>query len=219
MIWLASWISPMVWFPKWSSTLFWHLGSSPFVPPPSGSFLLLASFRRYTFRLTETSVSHALAFCLGGSPAGFHVQFLSDRHFHFSVSCKKIGFHIYALRCFIGTSFDVYFHMRNNGTAHWEREKLLWEKEQEEEWTKVLSKRDKRAMRRCSTNQPAKKVRFVKPLVQENNDSNIIFGSFCIAVNSSSIPLKRVFGSLKDGLNSAPCSSAPVHEPGKSAPM
>jgi len=109
--------------------------------------------------------------------------------------------------------------MRNNGTAHWEREKLLWEKEQEEEWTKVLSKRDKRAMRRCSTNQPAKKVRFVKPLVQENNDSNIIFGSFCIAVNSSSIPLKRVFGSLKDGLNSAPCSSAPVHEPGKSAPM
>ena len=122
-------------------TLVHHPSSSP-----SGSFLLLATFRRYTFCLTETSVSHALASCLGGWPAGFHVQFLSDRHFRFSVSCKKVGFHVYALRRFIGKSFDVYFHLWNNVTAHWEREKLLWE-EQEKEWIKVLSKRDKRAMR------------------------------------------------------------------------
>lgn len=73
----------------------------------SGSFFLLATFRRYTFHLTEDSVSFALASCLGGSPAGFHVQYLSDRHYRFSVSCKSVGFHVYALRRFIGSSFDV----------------------------------------------------------------------------------------------------------------
>jgi hypothetical protein len=111
---------------------------------PEGSFILLATFRRYTFRLTESSVSFALATCLGGSPAGFHVQFLSERHFRFSVSCKKVGFHVYGLRRFIGSSFDVYFHLWNNGVPHWEREKRLWEIEQEKEWTKLKSKRQKR---------------------------------------------------------------------------
>ncbi|KAG8052818.1 hypothetical protein GUJ93_ZPchr0001g29746 [Zizania palustris] len=42
----------------------------------SGSFFVLAVFRRFTFRLTESSVSLALHACLGGSPAGFHVSFL-----------------------------------------------------------------------------------------------------------------------------------------------
>jgi hypothetical protein len=40
--------------------------------------------------------------------------------------------------------FDVYFHLWSNGAPHWEREKRLWEIEQEKEWTTVLSKSSKR---------------------------------------------------------------------------
>ena len=96
---------------------------------PDGSFFLLATSRRFTFRLTEDSVALALQSCLGGAASGFHVNFQSDRHYRFSVSCKAIGFHVYQLRHFIGSHFDVYFHLWSNGAPHWEREKLLWEQE------------------------------------------------------------------------------------------
>jgi hypothetical protein len=111
---------------------------------PSGSFFLLAAFRRFTFRLDEFSVAFALASCLGGAPAGFHVQFQSERHFLFSVANKSVGFHVYALRRFIGEHFDVYFHLWRDGTQNWEREKRLWELEQAQECTEVMSRKTKR---------------------------------------------------------------------------
>jgi hypothetical protein len=107
----------------------------------------------------------------------------------------------------------------NNGTAHRQREKRLWEQEQEQEWIKVLSKREKRAKRQRVPNRPIKKVCFVKPLVQDNKVSSILFCSFYVPVDSMQIPLKRVFGSLKQSLDQRPCSSVIVHEPGKAAPM
>jgi hypothetical protein len=65
---------------------------------PRGAFHLLAVFRRYTFRLTESSVSLALHSILGGAPAGFHVTFIRDRHFRFSVSTKQVGFTVSELK-------------------------------------------------------------------------------------------------------------------------
>lgn len=44
---------------------------------PTGTFFLLVTFHHYTFRLTEESVAFALASCLGGAPAGFHIQYQS----------------------------------------------------------------------------------------------------------------------------------------------
>src|SRR5438128_2354706 len=61
----------------------------------SGSFFLLVTFQRFTFRLIEDSVALALQSCLGGSGPGFHVLFLKDRHFRISVASKAVGFHIY----------------------------------------------------------------------------------------------------------------------------
>jgi len=113
-------------------------------PSPSGSFFLLATFRWFLFRLTEESVALTLQSCLGGCADKFHVKFLSTNHFRFSVASKHVGFLVYNLRRVISSSFDVYFHLWNNGTPHWEREKRTWEIEQEKEWTTVLSKCAKR---------------------------------------------------------------------------
>jgi hypothetical protein len=92
-------------------------------PTPDGSFFLLAVFRRYLFRLTEDSVAMALHCCLGGSPAGLHVVFESDRHFRFSVSNKQVGFLIQSLKRITTEQFDVYFHLWHDGGANWVKEK------------------------------------------------------------------------------------------------
>jgi len=102
-------------------------------PTPNGSFFLLVTFRRFLFRLTEDTVPLALQSCLGGKALDFHVQFLSNNHFRFSVFSKDVGFFVYKLRRVITNMFDIYFHLWNNGTPHWEREKHAWEIEQEKE--------------------------------------------------------------------------------------
>ena len=139
-----------------------HFGKSVHHPSssPDGSSFLLATFRRYTFQLSEDSVALALQSCLGGTASSFHVQYQSDRHYRFSVSCKAVGFHVYNLWRFIRSCFDVYFHLWHNGTPNWEREKRLWEEKQASEWIKVMSKKSKRDLRRANNVIPKKKVRF-----------------------------------------------------------
>jgi hypothetical protein len=75
----------------------------------------------------EDSISLTLQSCLGGRALDFHVKLLSNNHFRFSVFSKQVGFHVYNLCRVITSSFDAYFHLWNNGTPHWEREKHLWE--------------------------------------------------------------------------------------------
>ena len=98
---------------------------------PHGSFFLLVIFRRFTFRLTENSVSLALHSCLGGSPAGFHVTYLRDRHFKISISCKQVGLLIHLLKRITTSHFDVYFHLWREGGAEWRREMAKWLEEEE----------------------------------------------------------------------------------------
>lgn len=184
-----------------------HFGKSVHHPSsdPRGSFFLLATFRRYPFRLTEDSVALALQSCLGGSAPSFHVTELSHNHFCFSVSCKSVGFLVYDMRRFIGSSFDIYFHLGNNGVPHWEREKRLWEAE-EKKWTKVLLKRQSKSKK------STKIVSFAENLVQSSPkvkatppvlvSQSIRFGSFQVNINSSAtVQDKLVFGSLSNGMN------------------
>ena len=164
---------------------------------PDGSFFLLVTFRRHLFHLTEDSVSLALQSCLGGRALDFHVTFLSNNHFRFSVFSKQVGFHVYRLRRVITSTFDLYFHLWNNGTPHWEREKRAWEEEQEKEWTKVLSKRSKREAVKAS--KPQKRVSFAKNLVdhsppKHSPQSSICFGAFSAPIKEST---NLLFGNTK----------------------
>ncbi|TVU42669.1 hypothetical protein EJB05_09088, partial [Eragrostis curvula] len=111
---------------------------------PHDSFLLLAIFQRFTFRLTEDSVIMALHSCLGGTPAGFHVTYLQDRHFRFSVASKDVGLAVCALKRIISKQFDVYFHLWRDGGDKWERERKRWEEEEANSWT--LVSREERQM-------------------------------------------------------------------------
>lgn len=83
----------------------------------TGSFYMLAVFRRYTFRLEEDMVSQALFSVLGGSPTCFHVHRESERQFRFSVASKAVGFMVHDLRRVITRHFDVYFHLWRCGGA------------------------------------------------------------------------------------------------------
>jgi hypothetical protein len=95
-----------------------------------GAFHLLVVFCRYTFRLTDVSVSLALHSCLGGMPASFHVQFLKDRHYHILVASKRVGFAVTDLKRITTSHFDVYFHLWRGG-ANWQREWSKWVREEE----------------------------------------------------------------------------------------
>jgi len=57
----------------------------------------------------------AIHCCLGGSPAGFHVTYLQDQHFHFSVASKHVGLLVRALKRITTDHFDIYFHMWRDG--------------------------------------------------------------------------------------------------------
>jgi hypothetical protein len=112
-------------------------------PSADGSFLLLVTFRRFLFCLTEDSVSLALQSCLGGRAADFHVKFLSNNHFRFSVFSKDVGFQVYKLRCVITDTFDAYFHLWHNGTPNWEKEKRAWELERKKSGPKYYPNQPK----------------------------------------------------------------------------
>jgi hypothetical protein len=58
----------------------------------SGHFIMVVSFGRSRFRLSEDSVGSALESSLGGFCDNFKVSALSERVFSFCVSSKKIGF-------------------------------------------------------------------------------------------------------------------------------
>jgi hypothetical protein len=135
---------------------------------PSGAFHLLAVFHRFTFWLTDASVSLALHACLGGAPTGFHVEFLKDRHYRFSVASRKVGFAVSDLKRIITPHFDVYFHLWRDGGANWECELRLWKEEEAASWQTVLHRRNRH------TSSSSKHVSFAKKLVQDSPEKKSV---------------------------------------------
>jgi hypothetical protein len=136
----------------------------------------------------------------------FHVTFQSDRHFHFLVSSKVVGFMIYNLKRFIGSCFDVYFFLWSNGAPHWEREKFLWEQEQLKEWTHLQSKRNKKG---SVKEKSQKRVRFAPdPIVFMAPQEN----SFKVEdlLVPTTVPISSVFGRLRVDLASPAPNPPPL---------
>jgi len=98
---------------RFEANVFRKFASSVHHPSSSlkGSFFLVAILCRYLFRLTEESVSMALHCCLRGTLASFHVTYLQDRHFRFSVASKDVGFLVRVLKRITTDHFDVYFSL------------------------------------------------------------------------------------------------------------
>jgi hypothetical protein len=128
----------------------------------------------------------ALHCCLGGTPAGFHVTYLQDRHFRFSVASKDVGFLVRALKRITTDHFDVYFHLWRDGGEDWVKERKKWELEEEASWSPIIGKHNRK--------NSSKMVVFHEKLVQDSPpfkskpkelDSVIKIGSmFCPIVDS-----------------------------------
>jgi hypothetical protein len=154
---------------------------------------------------------------LGGSPAGFHVAFVKDRHFKFVVSCKQVGFMICDLKRVISEHFDIYFHLWRDGGANWVREEKHWLQEEEQSWTKKTNEKKKPNLKNKDID--SKKVHFSAKLVRDSPARKFVpreekiktptrfinFGSFvCVLEGFSELKgeddaqmSRKVFGTIK----------------------
>jgi hypothetical protein len=110
---------------KFEEFIFKNFRSSVHHPSSSlrGAFHLFVIFHRYTFCLTEGSMSLALHSALeGGSPTGFHVTYLKDRHYRFSMASKRVGFVVRDITLIVTDHFDIYFHLWRDGGENWLKE-------------------------------------------------------------------------------------------------
>jgi hypothetical protein len=101
-------------------------------------FILVVSFGRCKFKLTEQSVDLILQATLGGEAADFRPKQLSDGVFHFLVASRRVGFHIVNIRSFSCSEYKLFFHLWGDGGLNW---KLEFKKKSEEEaaqWSPVL---------------------------------------------------------------------------------
>jgi hypothetical protein len=83
--------------------------------PSHEEFFMVASFGRSKLRLEPLAVAHMLQACLGGIAHDFHVSFLRDRSFRFSVCNRQVGFFVNKLRSFKCDDFVVHFLLWGNG--------------------------------------------------------------------------------------------------------
>lgn len=100
----------------------------------TGLFIMVVSFIRHDFCLSDDSVVAASEAVIGESAIEFMVSNIRDKVFLFHVSCKQVGLHVLALCSFACEHFKCFFHLWGNGGPNWKREILIWRKECDAEW-------------------------------------------------------------------------------------
>ncbi|KAK1602055.1 hypothetical protein QYE76_007951 [Lolium multiflorum] len=139
-------------------------------------FLLVVSFGRAKFKLSEETVGLALESCLGGISVDFSVIQLSDRTFRFSVASRHVGFMVYSLRKFSTEQFKCYFHLWGFGGPNSRKEFAVWQQECNEEWT-LVSPNKKRTVSALN----ALRKRPDRPILQRKNSSGSVKKSLSFA--------------------------------------
>jgi hypothetical protein len=84
--------------------------------------MMVVSFGRATFRLSEDSVGLAIEAALGGYCGELKVSLLKDRVFSFTVYIKLVGFHILSRRFHEFFHFKCHFHLWSHGVPNWQRD-------------------------------------------------------------------------------------------------
>jgi len=87
--------------------------------------------------LDERSASLIVQSVIGGTAELFNVRSLGDRVFQFSISSQVVCFHIYKLRSFEGSSFQIFFNLWHNGGPRYREEFARWSTEEKAKWTTV----------------------------------------------------------------------------------
>lgn len=179
-----------------------------------GSFLLLVSFPRFCFRLTEESMGLALRACLGGSAPSFHVSQISHQVFKFAVSCKQVGLFVYSLKSYSCDKFMVRFDLWRDGGANYRREFARWNRECLAEWTTVSHTHQPRTSNRVSF--ADKLIQDSPPIKHKPRNLSIKFGQFCCPMDFSS-PQKNLFFGFRaadvpsSGMENSPTSKHLTH--------
>ena len=124
------------------------------------SFILIVSFSRHAFRLSEDSVAAALEAALGGSAIDLRVSHVKDKVFSFQVSCMQVGFIIMDLRSFACDLFKCYFHLWGNGGPNWVRELKIWHKECDAEWILISPTKRRSSLGLLAMHKPPVKSAF-----------------------------------------------------------
>jgi hypothetical protein len=87
-------------------------------------------------------VGLALQSCFGGLASKFHIKFLSERVFRFSVASRSVGFEMHNTGKFLESEFEFFIHLWGNGGPNWKFEEKKFYKEQEKEWIVVQKRFD-----------------------------------------------------------------------------
>jgi hypothetical protein len=147
----------------------------------SSHFIMVVSFGRLSFKLSEDRVSLCLEAVLGGLCGELKVSILQDRVFSFCVASKHVGFHIIKMRKYVCSQFKCFFHLWGCGGPNWSREFRLWQREQECEWTLVSpSKRiSQQALQALKKPRPKSILSRVKAAAKKLNFADNLAYSAC----------------------------------------
>lgn len=110
----------------------WRRFSSPISFDPSSSrhkFFPVLSFGRCVFHLSEQNAAGIPKAVISGHADSFRLVRLAYRVLRFSVHSQQVGFHIYKLRSFECSSFEIFFNLWHNGGPNYRSEFSNWESE------------------------------------------------------------------------------------------
>jgi hypothetical protein len=116
---------------------------SPSSAEGRGGFILVVSFGRCKFQLSEQSVSLILQAMLGGVTAEFRPNHIYGRVFQSLVVSCNVGFQIVNTISFSCTEYTLFFHLWGHGGPNWKLEFRNFSKEEAAQWILVLHKHDK----------------------------------------------------------------------------